>query len=295
MNKIDLQMHSIHSDGRNSPQELVQLAHENGVGTIALTDHDIISGVEDALAAGKKYNINVIPAVEITTGFKGFSLHVLGYNIDIKNKSLIQFLDKIAAYRKKHFTGQIDRLNENLKLAGKKTANAEHYSNKEPKYYSIPGLALFMFEEKIFSTKNEGFLHLQGIADAAPKLEPKDAINIIHQAGGKAFISHPFAPLLSLKNITAIQDEQEKIISLFKEQNLDGLECYQAGHDQDDVIFCKMLAKKYNLSISAGSDWHGSLQEAGKTIKKYLPFYLEKFGDLCVPESEIENILNGLR
>ena len=292
--KIDLQIHTNHSDGHESPEEVIVLAKEGGLDVISVTDHDIISGITSTTTEGAKKNIRVIPAVEITTGFRGQPIHVLGYCIDIENKEFIQFLNSVNEYRKNYFISTMSQVNHNLSEKGKNIVDIEKYKNKESKYYSIPGIALFLYEEKIVEGRNDGFAYLGGIADATPNIEPKEAFTIIHTAGGKAFLSHPFAPLISLKNITENKNEQEQIILDFIKEGLDGLECYQTGHGKEDVAFCLELSEKYNLLISAGSDWHGCLEKTGETIKKWLPFYLHKLGDLDVPQDKIIQILKGL-
>lgn len=295
MSKIDLHIHTNYSDGRSTPHEIIQFAKESGVKIIAITDHDTISGIEETVKETKSVEIEVIRGVEITTGFRNKPLHVLGYNIDIKNEHLNSFLDEINGFRKKYFLAQIPRLNENLRQGGKSIVNDKNYLNKPSRYYSIPGLALFLYEERVVEGRNDGFYYLSGVSDVAPSIEPKNAFEAIHKSGGVAILSHPFAPLLSLKTVGTNREEQENVIMLFKEQGVDGLECYQTGHSPEDISFCLTLAKKYNLLITAGSDWHGSLDQVGETIKQYLPYYLERFGDLEIPEAKISQILEGLR
>ena len=89
-----------------------------------------------------------------------------------------------------------------------------------------------------------------------PHVEPEHAFAAIKKAGGVAVLSHPFAPKISLAEITPGRAEQEKFIAKFKEQGMDGLECYQAGHTSQDVEFCKAMAEKYNLLITAVQHTH---------------------------------------
>jgi predicted metal-dependent phosphoesterase TrpH len=292
--KIDLQIHTNHSDGHESPEEIVALAKEGNLDVIAITDHDIVSGVSSTKDAGNKDGIKVIPGVEITTGYRGQPIHVLGYQIDTANPELVEFLQSVNDYRQNHFVSMFDQVNKNLTEKGMQTVDVEEYKNKAPKYYSIPGIALFLYEKKIVEGRNDGFAYIGGVSDVAPTIEPKEAFAIIHKAGGKAFLSHPFAPKISLKNVSEDQLEQEKIVVEFKEQGMDGLECFGTGHAQEDVDFSLMLVEKHDLLISAGSDWHGCLEKTGETIKQWLPFYLKKLGDLEVPEERIKQILKGL-
>ncbi len=292
--KIDLQIHTNHSDGHESPKEIITLAKEGKLDVIAVTDHDIVSGFLETKEAGSSENIIVIPGVEITTGYRGQPIHILGYQIDIANPELVNFLQSVNDYRQKHFLSMIPQVNTNLAENGMQTVKIEDYKNKSPKYYSIPGIALFLYEQNIVQARNDGFAYIGGVVDVAPTIEPKEAFEIIHKAGGKAFLSHPFAPKISLKNISEDTLEQEKIILAFKESGMDGLECFGTGHTPEDVEFALMLADKHNLLISAGSDWHGCLEKTGETIKQWLPFYLKKLGDLEVPQVRIKQILGDL-
>lgn len=292
--KIDLQIHTNHSDGRETPEQIIKDAKEGNLDVISITDHDIISAISISTTEAQKVGIKVVPGVEITTGYRGQPIHVLGYCIDPENQEFKEFLNGINEYRKAHFISLMVEINKNLIVAGRPQVDIDHYKDREAKYYSIPGAALFLYEEKIVEGRNDGFAYIIGLPDTAPMLEPKDAFTAIHNAGGKAFLSHPFAPLISLKNISEDKDEQESIVSLFKEQGMDGLECYGTGHSAEDATFALSLVEKYNLLISAGSDWHGCIEKTGPGLKRYLPFYLEKLGDLSVPEDHIKRILSGL-
>jgi hypothetical protein len=292
--KIDLQIHTNHSDGRETPEQIIKDAKDCNLDIISITDHDIISAIAISTTEAEKVGIKVVPGVEITTGYRGEPIHVLGYCIDPGNQEFKQFLDGINEYRKGHFISLMTEVNKNLSAGGRPQVDIERYKDREAKYYSIPGAALFLYEEKAVEGRNDGFAYIVGLPDAAPTLEPKDAFIAIHKAGGKAFLSHPFAPLISLKNISEDKEEQESIVALFKEQGMDGLECYGTGHAPEDTAFALSLVEKYGLLISAGSDWHGCIEKTGPGLKRYLPFYLDKLGDLAVPEDHIQRILSGL-
>lgn len=292
--KIDLQIHTTHSDGYNPPAEIVELARKGGVSVLSVTDHDTLSGLDEVEENCKKADIKAISGVEISTTYRGRPLHVLGYNIDTNNEELLSFLKNINEHRKQKFIDQLQILNDNLQAAGRKAVDVKNYLDKDFKYYSYPGLALFMYEEGIIDTRNEGFNYFRGIKETTPPVEPAETFKILHRAGGKAVLSHPFAPKISLKEISSNRKDQEKMVHEFARQGLNGIECYQTGHDNDDVKFCLQMAEKYNLFITAGSDWHGSLEQVGEKIKKYLPHYLNKLGDLVVPKEVIPEIPRNL-
>jgi len=292
--KIDLQMHTTFSDGHDTPEEIAKLAHEGGLNVISATEHDRVDSFEAVREACKPYGVQVISGVEISTMYKGKVIHILGYNIDTKNEALITFLKSINEFRKKRFVEQFDLLNEALKAAGKQTADIEKYKDKDARYYSHPGLARFLFEEGILDNKSDGFKYSKNLKGTVPAVEVKDAIKAIHDAGGTAVLSHPFAPKISLAEISPDKEVQESIIKEFKEWGIDGLECYQAGHNDSDIAFCLSLAEKYNLLITAGSDWHGYHPPEDKGIREYLPYYINALGDLKVPEDKAQEIIKNL-
>lgn len=292
--KIDLQIHTNHSDGINSPSEIAELSLKGGLDIISITDHDIISAVKIVQAECDRFDIRVIPAVEIGTVFKSRTIHILGYNIDIESQQLISFLNRNIEYRKQSLLSQLPILNNNLRRAGKAEVEVSHYKNKDPKYYSKPGLAVFMYEEKVVDNYSEAFGYFNGIKNTVFPIEPAEAFSVIHRAGGKAILSHPLAPKVSLKEISLSKLEQEEMVVQFIDQGLNGLECYTTGHSEKDIEFCLEMCKKYNLLITAGSDWHGPLEQKEEGIKEYLPYYLTKLGDLVVPEKIAIKIIEDL-
>lgn len=293
--KIDLQMHTTFSDGHDTPEEIARLARDGGLGVISVTEHDRVDSTEKVQEACNQYGIKAIAGVEISTTHADKALHVLGYNIDIKNEELLTFLKGINEYRRQKFIEKFPLLNEALKLAGKREADLEKYKNKDARYYSHPGVARFLYEEGITEHLKDGFLYTKGMRGTVPHIEVGQAITKIHNAGGVAVLSHPFAPKISLKEVSLDRAEQETLVKKYKEQGLDGLECYQAGHSPEDVAFCLELAGKYNLIITAGSDWHGHHKPDDKGIREYLPYYINALGDLNVPEEAVKRILKDLK
>lgn len=292
--KIDLQIHTTYSDGQHTPEEIAELAHKGGLQVISVTEHDRVDSYTAVKAACDQYDIRAIPGVEISTTFEGKPLHILGYGIDTKNTDLLSFLREINAFRKNAFIERFPILNENLRTAGKNEVDLEKFRDLDAKYYSFPGLAEFLFEQGITGSKEEGFTYFKGMKGTTPPIEPKDAFRVIHTAGGLAIMSHPFAPKIALAEITSDRSEQERMVAQFKEQGLDGLECYQAGHSEEDVSFCLEVAERHGLIITAGSDWHGYHPDPNDGIRAYLPYYINSLGDLEVPEEKAESIIKSL-
>lgn len=290
--KIDLHIHSTYSDGSDTVSEVIAMAVENDIGIISFTEHDLVSGVAEAIKLGEESGVKVIPGIEISTTFREKLIHILGYGIDIQNQELLDFLDRLAEHKKKHFKDEMARLNGEFEKAGRTAADPEKYLNKEDKYFSLPGFAFYLVEEAVFKEKDEAFKFLEGkLKTPIFPIDPGDACQIIKKAGGISSLAHPLASRVSLKTISDNYSDWEKIIGEFKESGLDAIEAYNSfGHNGEETRVAVEIAKKLNLLITAGSDWHGSFEKTGNNIKKFLPFYSGIFGDLKVPPEIADNL-----
>ncbi|MFH0969300.1 MAG: PHP domain-containing protein [Patescibacteria group bacterium] len=284
--KIDLHIHSTFSDGRDTVEEIIELAKENKVEIISLTDHDLISGVDKAVDLGAQAGIKIIPGIEISTTYRGKLLHILGYFIDIRNKELLNFLNNTTEEKKKHFRAELIRLNAYLEKERRKKVDTEKYITEEDKYFSLPGVAFYLHKEGIFNGINEAFDFLEGkLKTPVLSIEPKDAFRIIKKAGGMSSLAHSLAPKVSLRKITNDPAEWEKIIADFKNDGMDGIECYGFAHSKEEIKTIIEFSKKYNFMLTAGSDWHGSFEkQEGEAIKKWLPFYTGRFEGIEVSD-----------
>ena len=107
----DLHIHSHYSDGTNSPKELIKMAKRNNVRTLALSDHDTVDGISEALVAAVINGVKVIPAVEISTSVDGVRIHILGYNIDCTNHHLNRYLKAMSTARTENTKSMLEKLN----------------------------------------------------------------------------------------------------------------------------------------------------------------------------------------
>lgn len=294
MSRVDLQLHSTFSDGHDSPQQLVTRALKHGVEVISVTDHDTVRGSVAAMLVANDSDVVVVAGVEVTTVFRGKTLHVLAYGFDVEDEDFLLFLDSINASRREQLVSQVPVVNANLRRASLPEIDREHYACMDSKYFSYPGLATYLSEQGIVDAVKDGFALLSGVDAQIPAPEPQVAFDMIHAAGGVAVLAHPLAPHISLVDIVPGRDGQREVISLLVQQGLDGLEVFGTGHNNDDVLFAQSLVEEFGLLMTAGSDWHGPLELTGDGVKKLLPFYLEEFGSLNVPESAEKVILSGL-
>ena len=251
MNTVDLHVHSNASDGTFSPAELVTAAKKAGLSAFALTDHDTVSGIDEAVEAAKGTGIEVIPGIEISTGFLNREIHIVGLCIDYKSK---KFRDAIGDEVQR-------RTSRNEKLI--KLFN-EHGFNvtMDAMHEMFPGsiitrahFARYLVKTGVVKDNNEAFRKYLG--DGMPLFVPKErknpeqAIDMIRAANGVPILAHPLLYHLTEK-------ELDSICGLFKEYGLMGIESMYSTYSGFDELFVKNLAGKHCLLESGGSDFHGA-------------------------------------
>jgi len=277
--KLDLHVHSTFSDGRDTVEEIIELAKRSNVDLISLTDHDVVAGVAKITKLGKQAGIKVISGIEISTTYQGEVIHILGYFINVENEELLKFLENVTNEKKKHFRLELIRLNTNLEKEGRKKIDPDKYITEDDKYFSLPGVAFYLHKEGVFDNINDSFDFLEGkLKTPVLSIKPEDAFEIIKKAGGISSLAHSLAPKVSLRKITNNPKEWDEIISEFKNQGLDGIECYGSAHSEDEIKTILEFSKKHDLLLTAGNDWHGTFEkQEGEDIKRWLPFYTGKF------------------
>lgn len=248
--EADLHSHTTASDGTQSPRANVQMALDAGLGAIAITDHDTISGVAEALAAGTELGIVVVPGVEISTVANGQDIHILGYYMNIEDE---RFLQRLASLRETRDTRNemiIARLQElgfeiTMEEVLKEVANVKRKGDTVGR----PHIAAVLLNKGYVSTITEAFDRYLATGAAAyanpPRIEPATAITWIHEAGGRAVLAHP-----------GIYHD-DALVEAITSQGLDGIEVYHADHSPEDEARYRLLAQRKGLLMTAGSDFHG--------------------------------------
>lgn len=248
--EADLHTHTTASDGTQRPAANVQMALDAGLGALAITDHDTVSGVAEALLAGRELGIEVVPGVEISTVANGQDIHVLGYYIDIHNE---QFLQRLASLRDTRDTRN-NMIIERLQQLGLDITMAEvlrEVENIKSKGDTVgrPHIAAVLLHKGYVSSISEAFDRYLGTGAAAyanpPRIEPATAIGWIQEAGGKAVLAHP-----------GIYHD-DALVEAIVHQGLDGIEVYHSDHSPEDEAKYLSLAQRSGLLITAGSDFHG--------------------------------------
>ncbi len=246
---IDLHVHTCFSDGEHTPGEVIDIAKVAKVDVLAITDHDSVFGVQEAINEGKKNNINVIPGIEITA-FDDEEVHILGYNIDIEDDRIISYVRRIECEREK----EVLRIFEALRGMGIDLKEDDVYKFRDGKIITSWHFAMAIVENGYASSISEArerFIEIPAIKrldfDA---ISVKDAIALIKDVGGVPVLAHPSRLGFSLEELT-------KKIVLWKEYGLKGIEAiYSLNSEEENEKFLE-VAKKYTLGATIGSDYHG--------------------------------------
>lgn len=265
---IDLHLHTYYSDGSLSPAALVAMAKERGASVIAVTDHDGIDGVEEAMEAGETLGIKVIPGIEFSAELPDFLdsspcfMHLLGYGFDITNGELRQEVKEILKRRKERNIKLLNALREKGYILDKQ----DFQVYPQQTYIGKPNFARALLKQGYITELKEAFQ--AGEFLEAPeikaihrvKIDVREAISLIKDAGGVSVLAHPMKISYKGKNQPGQAGFFEMLTSLLlrlKKSGLQGMECYYSRHLPYETERLLDLAAKLNLLVSAGSDFHG--------------------------------------
>lgn len=245
--KIDLHLHTLASDGRLTPTELIQLVAKQGLETISITDHDSTEGLAEAYEAAKDFpNLRIIPGIEMSADIPGDEVHVLGYFLEYEDPD---FQAKLLEFRR----GRIERAQM---MVEKLDALGVHITWERVQHFAgdgtvgRPHIALAMVEAGYCKEPKDAFdeyLGRNGLAYAErPKMTPTEGVEMIKKVGGVPVLAHP-----------TYMNDMEAGISSLKQVGLLGMEVYYAKYDDDTVRNLARLAREYDLIPCGGSDYHG--------------------------------------
>ncbi len=268
---VDLHVHSNASDGTLTPTELVIHAKEKGLSAIALTDHDTVEGIDEAMEAGALYQVEVIAGIELSADFPNDNLHILGYRINFKDSEFLKKLRPIQNGR----NIRNEKMLQNLRDLG-----FDISIDGDADIVTRAHFARALFDAGYVSSLDQAFkLYLSpGKPDYVKRItpSPKECIDLIHSGGGIAVLAHP--TLYGLK-----APEIMRLVKKLADNGLDGIEVMHSVHSRQDEIFLRDLAKKNNLIITGGSDFHGSNKPNLEIAIGY--------GNLKIPYSILESLL----
>ncbi|MCU0342298.1 MAG: PHP domain-containing protein [Ignavibacterium sp.] len=258
--KIDLHMHTYFSDGQHSPEELILKAKEAGIDTVAVTDHDTVDGISEAIEAGKKYGVEVIPGLEISSDIRDREVHLLAYFFNPANKELEEYLKFFRAERIKRAMIIIQKLKQ-LGLVIELEDVMEIARNSA---VGRPHIAKALVRKGLVSNYFEAFSKY--IGNGCPAYErkvhvsPRSAFKIISDAGGLSFIAHPG----HLPDVIMVE---------LIEAGLDGIEVVHPSHLPHQVKHYRGIVDEYFLLESGGSDFHGGERNDYSNLGKYSVTY----------------------
>jgi len=270
--KADLHIHSNFSDGKFSPQEILQKAKDKGFSAISITDHDNINAIDEARKTADNFDIEVIPGIEFSTDLNGKEVHVLAYFINHKDTALVDFIKDIRKSRIERLRQMINRL-ATLNCI----INLENFFEKFPENITLgrPHLALEMVNIKFAKNYVEAFTKFIGDGKPAyikkPNPDIKKVLGLISDLGGLSFIAHPGK---NFKN-----SQIQEII----DAGVDGIEIIHPSHTYTDTNNFQKLAAQNFLLESGGSDFHGIVKTD-----------IENFGNFFVTDHEIVNMKRRL-
>lgn len=247
---IDLHTHTTASDGSMTPAELVRHAHEKGLAAIAVTDHDSMEGVEQALSEGRRLGIEVIAGVEISTDFDP-EMHLLGYFFNGNYGSILKALEDLRQMRELRNPKIIKRLNE---LGFDITMDEV---NKKAGVGNVgrPHIARALVEKGYVTSIAEAFEKYLGTGKPAyfkkDKLTPEEGVGLIAGAGGVPVLAHPI--YLDMAGV-----ELDQLLPRLKTAGLKGIEAIYTENTEEQTAKLLKLAETNELAVSGGSDFHGS-------------------------------------
>lgn len=263
---IDIHMHTIHSDGDKTVEEILKMCEEKDLEYVSITDHNTCKQYEDEALNKNIFTGKIIKGVEMNATFKNKKIEILGYKI--KDTKIIEewsqrfFSNEVLKKQqeeakrklldvcdKKGLVYDENKIEKNIPLTDYITIYIYKELMRHEENYEI--LGEFTESLNVFIRKglmNPDSEYYTG-SDNVPKPQYKDVVDVIHKAGGLAFLAHPFE--YRFDNTIDFIDE------LRKEKELNGIECFHPSANENEMLSLIEYAKKNNLYISGGSDYHG--------------------------------------
>jgi predicted metal-dependent phosphoesterase TrpH len=249
---VDLHLHSRYSDGLQTPGELVRMAAEKGLRAIALTDHDSVDGIDEALSAGERLGVEVIPAVELSVAFRGYrDVHLLGYLIDHRDQAFAAKLEAFRKNRDERGRTIVDRINDRLSRDNRGCITYEEVLAVAGGAVGRPHIARVLIGKGLARDIEDAFDKFLMPCNV-PKFQilMAEAITEIKRIGGVAVLAHP-------SSISAERTILKTMIGEMVTMGLDGLEVFANMCYKDDINYFNDFATRLGLAVTGGSDYHG--------------------------------------
>ncbi len=242
---VDLHAHSTASDGSRAPADVIREAKRIGLAAIALTDHDTVAGIREAISVGEDLGVRVVPGVELSAVEGDLETHILGLHLS-DTRELEAKLVALREMRRTRAERMVHRLNE----LGVRIEFASVLEQAAGGAIGRPHVARAMIAEGWAVDFRDAFDRYLGNGRPAyvtkERLAVAEATALIHRAGGLAILAHP-SHSGTLERVAA-----------FVDQGMDGVEVRHPSHSAEDTARLAALVEHFSLVPSGGSDWHGS-------------------------------------
>lgn len=247
---IDLHVHSSASDGTYSPENLVEYAIQKGLCAFALTDHDTIDGIDRAKKAAEGRPVEVIPGIEFSTEYHGTDIHIVGIDIAYQDSEFTAALSRFRDSRSTRNRKVIAKMKEKgIDISWEKMQ--ERFGDA---VWTRAHFGRYLMEHGYVKEIAEAFQKYIGPGCCCyvprEKVTPQQATELICRTGGIPILAHPMA--YNLK-----ESELYRLIQELKDTGLMGIEALYSTYGQEEEAYVRMLARRYDLEISGGSDFHG--------------------------------------
>ena len=246
---IDLHTHSTCSDGLLTPTALLTLAARRGLAAIALTDHDTVAGLPEAIAHGTVTGVEVVTGIEISSDLDGVSLHILGYGFNHEHPGFLAFLKKQQQARRNRNQGMLERL-QALGIS----ITSEELTRIAGDQVGRPHFARLLVRKGRAKNTQDAFARFlkRGCPAFVEHVKPQadEVISRITEANGLAVLAHPACSDPGLEKITTL-------VAQLKDSGLAGLEAFYPTHSQKVCRLLQALAAQHGLLLSGGTDYHG--------------------------------------
>ena len=243
--RADLHLHTTHSDGALTPYELVKKANEAGLAAIAITDHDNVGALDEAMEWGRSLGVEVVPGLELSVALGEKDVHILAYFFDHRHQTLLEYL---AFFRRERLK-RAERIVEKLKRINVRISMESVLEQAGIGSVGRPHIANALLDGGMIDSYHEAFEKYIGTGGPAfekkYQVDPEEAFKLVNSAGGLSFLAHPGKYTTEL--------ELSQLIKL----GLDGIEVVHPSHDERRQEYYRSVVNQYFLLESGGSDFHG--------------------------------------
>lgn len=257
LRRADLHTHTFCSDGRLSPAELVREARLRGLHALAVTDHDTVDGLEEGMAAGRRWGVEVVSGVELSVTVGATEVHLLGYCFDPADVALRRHLDAFRQARQR----RAEQMVAHLQALGAPVDLAAVEAQARGGAVGRPHVAQALVASGYVATYQEAFdKYLRDGAPAfvaKPLFPAEDALPMLHAAGGIGVLAHPG------------HWTSDDVVQQLLRAGLDGVEVVHPSHDAMLTRYYRDLARRFGLIETGGSDYHGVRPSDDENFGRY--------------------------